>query len=217
MARKTVNGKFRNKERTMSKLINAVGEVIQNQGYFKLGVNNIARTAGVNKKLIYKYFGNVESLIKSYIMERDYWLVFNEQLWNRLLDDNLDHGKELNVKILIELFKHLSNVPEAQKIILWEISENSSVMREINRFREHIRMKLFSSTGDLLSDTSADIEAMNAIILGGIYYLHLRTNAIGGICNIDIRTIEGEKRILDALTIIVELMYNEGRKQKLTK
>ena len=123
MARKIPEGEFRNKARTMSKLIDAVGEIIRTQGYTKLGVNHIASTAGVSKKLIYRYFGTADKLIETYVRSRDYWMIF----WSHaeVLENNLhaDHGKNLIETVLKNLYDHLSEMPETQKIILWEISE----------------------------------------------------------------------------------------------
>jgi AcrR family transcriptional regulator len=70
--RKKVTGEVRDREKTMLKLINAVGEIIKTEGYTALGVNNIARKAEVNKKLIYRYFDNVNSLIEIYVRGKDY-------------------------------------------------------------------------------------------------------------------------------------------------
>ncbi len=63
MARKITDGDIRNKERTKLKLIDAVAEIIQTEGYTKLGINHIARMAGVHKKSVYRYFGSVSNLI----------------------------------------------------------------------------------------------------------------------------------------------------------
>ena len=47
---------IRNKEFTKRKLIDAVGEIFRTEGHTGLGVNKVAKRAGVTKKLIYDYF-----------------------------------------------------------------------------------------------------------------------------------------------------------------
>jgi AcrR family transcriptional regulator len=49
---------IKNKELTKRKLIDAVGEIFRTEGHAGLGINKVARIAGVNKKLIYRYFKN---------------------------------------------------------------------------------------------------------------------------------------------------------------
>ena len=51
-----MNDSPKNKELTKRKLFAAVGEILKSEGYNGLGVNRVAKQAGVNKKLIYRYF-----------------------------------------------------------------------------------------------------------------------------------------------------------------
>ncbi len=196
MARKITNGEIRNKERTKLKLINAVGEVILTQGYTKLGINNIANKAELSKKLIYKYFGTVDNLIEIYVKGKDYWMSFNNEVKELVKQHEYNHGKDLVPIILENLFENLINVPETQKILLWEISEESKLMREVSTIREKLGSNLFSLMNPSFEKTDVEIRAVCALLLGGIYYLVLHSNATGGtFCEIDIKTEEGKKPI----------------------
>ncbi|SEM75748.1 transcriptional regulator, TetR family [bacterium A37T11] len=131
MARKITDGNIRNKERTKLKLLDAVGEIIQTEGYTKLGINHIAQVAGVHKKLVYRYFGTVNNLIETYVRIKDYWLSLRYEA-DRILDAGKDDcGRAVAPKILENLMSYLNGSPEMQKIILWEISEKSKLMRVI--------------------------------------------------------------------------------------
>lgn len=55
---------YENKENTKRKLIYAVGEIFKTEGPSGLGVNKVARIAGVNKKLFYRYFTSLKSWSK---------------------------------------------------------------------------------------------------------------------------------------------------------
>lgn len=50
----------KNKEQTKRRLIDAVGEIFRTSGYPGLGVNKVAKAAGVSKELIYRYFGSFD-------------------------------------------------------------------------------------------------------------------------------------------------------------
>ena len=64
---------MKNREQTEEKILEAVGSIIENQGFEKVGINAIATEAGVSKMLIYRYFGGVEELIAQYLIQKDYW------------------------------------------------------------------------------------------------------------------------------------------------
>ncbi len=46
-------------------MIDAIGKIIREEGYLNLGVNKIAKVAGIHKKLIYRYFDNADNLIET--------------------------------------------------------------------------------------------------------------------------------------------------------
>lgn len=215
MARKIPEGEFRNKERTKMKLIQAVGDIIRTQGYTKLGVNHIAATAGVSKKLIYRYFGTAKNLIETYVKGKDYWMVFRESISELADRRGDDYGRGFMSTILQNLYEHLSGSPEAQKIILWEISEKSRLMREISGGREKLGAELFAVVDPFFEGTDIDIRAILALLLGGVYYVALHSNATGGsFCDIGTETEERKNRLFKTLEDILEWTYAQAARQK---
>ena len=55
----------RNRDETSARLLAAVGEVLARDGFAALGVNAVAKQAGVDKVLIYRYFGGLPELIQA--------------------------------------------------------------------------------------------------------------------------------------------------------
>ena len=72
MIRKKYQGKYNDKERSKSKLLNAVGKVLQSKGYTGLTATNIAKEAGLSRRLITIYFDSVEDLIENDFIELKY-------------------------------------------------------------------------------------------------------------------------------------------------
>ncbi|MUM78904.1 TetR family transcriptional regulator [Pseudodesulfovibrio sp. F-1] len=64
---------IRNREITQQKLIGAVGKVLAESGFRHLGINQVAREAGVDKKLIYRYFGGLPGLLAAYGDTAHFW------------------------------------------------------------------------------------------------------------------------------------------------
>lgn len=218
MARKIPEGEFRNKARTKLKLIDAVGEIIRTQGYTKLGVNNIAASAGVSKKLIYRYFETADKLIETYVKSRDYWMKFEDKAEKLVNQDHPDHGRRLIESALKSLYDHLSEAPETQKIILWEISEHSNLMREISERREGFGREVFALTDPFFEGTSIDLRAISGLLWGGIYYQILHSNATGGsFCEIENESQERKKRLFKSIENILKWAYGEAEKQRSIK
>ncbi|HEV2178794.1 MAG TPA: helix-turn-helix domain-containing protein, partial [Gemmatimonadaceae bacterium] len=63
----------RDREATRNKLMDAVERIAIRDGFEACGVNAIAQEAGVDKVLIYRYFGGVDGLISTVIAERAAW------------------------------------------------------------------------------------------------------------------------------------------------
>ncbi|WP_420149910.1 TetR/AcrR family transcriptional regulator [Spirosoma sp.] len=57
--------KRRNKEKTIVKILQAAGDAIARGGVSKAGVNAIAKQAGINKVLLYRYFNGWNGLIEA--------------------------------------------------------------------------------------------------------------------------------------------------------
>lgn len=212
--RKRPQGEIRDKERTKLKLLAAVGEIIRKEGYKGLGVNKIAYTAGVNKKLIYRYFENVDKLIEQYVREKDYWVSFVSNMDVGLFISE-DFGREALSTILNKQLDFFYTADEMQQIVLWEISEQSTLMREIAEAREHLGSELFALSDALFRKSKVDLRALVALQVAGIYYLVLHAKHNGStFCEIDINTEEGRSRIKNAMQQINQWAFDAAEKKK---
>src|SRR5690606_22460993 len=151
--RKRPQGEIRDRERTKLKLLSAVGQIIRTEGYQGLGVNKIAQIAGVNKKLIYRYFDSVDNLVEKYVREKDYWVSFVDKI-NVADSFQQDFGQVALPNLLTQQLDFFFGADELQNIVLWEISKQSSLMREIANAREELGSDLFRLTDPLFSDTT---------------------------------------------------------------
>ncbi|XBK18664.1 TetR/AcrR family transcriptional regulator [Pedobacter lusitanus] len=215
MVRKTTDGPIRNKEKTRLKLLNAVGEIIRTEGYKGLGVNNIAAKAKADKKLIYLYFESVDKLVETYVRQKDYWEGFTDGIQALIEEHKGNFAEDLASKILVDQFNFFLQADEMQKVILWEISEKNELMREIADAREVMGNELFKLTDPQFENTTVDLRAIQALLIGGIYYLVLHAKSNGStFCGIDINEQQGQDRIINSLKQVVEWTYTEAKNQK---
>ena len=68
----------RDSAKTKERLLEAVDDVLARDGFGGLGVNTLAREAGVDKVLIYRYFGGLNGLLKAYAEAGDLWWTVEE-------------------------------------------------------------------------------------------------------------------------------------------
>jgi AcrR family transcriptional regulator len=205
----------KNKEETKRKLIRAVGEIFRTEGHTGLGVNKVAKLAGVSKKLIYRYFGTFENLIEAHVVETDYWMAFADKL-QHLIDKNINLGSQkLITDILQNQFRFFATDKDMQKLILWEVSTDSALMRSIHRTREAMGQRLLAMTDQDFANSDVNFRAIGALLVGGIYYTILHARFNGGIfSDVDISTEEGKEEIIRMIEKIVGWAYTEAKAGK---
>ncbi|QKJ28399.1 TetR/AcrR family transcriptional regulator [Mucilaginibacter mali] len=208
MTKKRYQGETNDKERSMQRLMEAVGCVIKEKGYSGLGPTNIAKAAGLNKRLIYFYFGTVDNLIEQYVRSKDYFAGASNGA-NQLLEQNKASGTcKLLESLLINQLEHFYNNEEMQKIILWQISQKSQIMYEVAETREQLGAHFFELADKELDRAKVDLRAVAGLLVGGIYYMVLHAKSNDSLfCQIDVNTKEGIERIKSAISTILADTY----------
>lgn len=196
----------------MQKMIDAVGQVLKEWGYVGLSAKNICHAAGVDRKLISEYFGDVNSLIEAYITGNDYWMAKVAPKMQAIVSEAERFAADEIISILHLMYDEVNTSIDLQRILVWEISEYQEKLRQLADNREALGTALFQITDRDFAGTDINQRAMLAVQIAGIYYLILHAKACGStFCEIDIKTSEGEKAIKEALTKIVSIMYASAK------
>ncbi|WP_277110867.1 TetR/AcrR family transcriptional regulator [Chryseobacterium taklimakanense] len=209
MAKKIIKGPVRDKEKTKERLLAAVGKIIQTTGYQGLKVSAIAKEAGCDKKLIYDYYGSTEDLITEYVRQQDYW---NKVGIAPEYTPTPEETKEFTKELVLQQYEMLRQNKELQKIILWELSEENYILRQLADEREKQGELLFQHlTDDLFKDSDVNLRAIIAILISGSYYLNLHTEVNGStFCGIYLKTKDGREEIQQALKKIIEWTFENN-------
>ncbi|KGE16009.1 TetR/AcrR family transcriptional regulator [Sphingobacterium deserti] len=202
--RKVVSGPIRDKEKTKRRLIATVGKVLQKYTYSGLTITNIAKESGLNPKLIYLYFGNLDGLIEEYIIEKDFWSPKSRTQITELLEHPKPIGAEAMNEVFQLQFDAFLKDKAIQRIIHWEMGMKNKLLRKVADDRENIGNQLLERIDPSFNETDIDIRATLALILGGIYYLTLHAKNNGStIAGIDINEDEGRERIEQAIERLI--------------
>ena len=207
--RKKYQGEINDKQRSMGKLIGAVGKVIQTVGYTGLTPTNIARVAGLDRKLISLYFGSVNNLVETYIKSKDYWLAATGDASEIMKHNKGEKTREILESVLLNQLDYFYSNPEMQKIIVWQLSEQTDIMKQVCTEREKMSTSFFALSDKELEGRQVDLRATAAILVAGIYYLVLHAKTDNGLfCEIDINSEQGMDRIKAAVKTILEGAYS---------
>ena len=213
--RKVTSGPIRNKERTKERLIATVGKVIHKYGYPGLTLVNIGKESGLDRKLVYVYFGSLDNLVETYILQKDFWKKVATKKIENILEHPESIGKDEISSLLINQFETLYKDKTLQKIIHWELGEKNKILRNISDQREAIGEELFKYIDSDFKDYTTNPRALIALLIGGIYYLTLHSKTNGStFCGIDINKPEGRIEIIETISNTISLLYSDLKKIK---
>ena len=198
--------KPRDREATRARLIKAVGSLLARKGFKGLGVNAVARQAGVDKVLIYRYFGGLPELIVAFGRDGNFWPSIKE-----LAGGDVEAYSRLPVTDqLSQLSRNFMNAirtrPITQEILAWEMVERNELTAELETIRENTMMNFFDMFFPAI-DTGPDIAAMGAIIGAGISYLVSRARQISIYNGVNLDTETGWLRLERAMDTMIRGLF----------
>ena len=196
-------GPARNRETTRQLLMGAVGELLAEKGFAGLGVNAVARQAGVDKVLIYRYFGGLSGLIKAFGQEGDFWPTIEE-----LAGGDIDAFRQLSLDskltaLGINFLRSIRRRPLTQEVMAWEMVQRNALTEELEIIRE-TRMLRFAELFLPVDGARVDVMAMLAIFGAGLSYLVCRSRWVRWYNGVDLDSEDGWQRIETAVGQMVQ-------------
>jgi len=194
---------IRNKEMTQERLIKAVGKVMAEVGFQRLGVNLVAREAGVDKKLIYRYFHGLQGLVAAYGETVEFWPTAEE-----LMRDDLERIREMVPHQLMALFfkRYLHAIlrrPQTLEILAWEAIERNELTRGLEEVRAKTALEFF----ELMREDPpehVDLTALVIVMAGAVNFLAVRSRIHRSLGGVDLQSDAGWGRIEGTIDLILE-------------
>ncbi|MBN1332794.1 MAG: TetR/AcrR family transcriptional regulator [Synergistales bacterium] len=194
---------MRNKEDTKKNLLASLDRILKERGFEGLGINAVAREAGVSKMLIYRYFGNMEGLLEAYAGSKGFWPAQKTEMEN-ILSENRDRGiPDLASAYMKHFLRELRKRPATQEVMRWELSHQNEITRSLATIREEQGMEMMDFLEDQLKlKDQLDIKALTALISAGISYLILRAKTADVFLGIPINDDTGWERMETIIEVI---------------
>ena len=208
----------RNREETESKLICAVGETIAASGFSNIGVNAIARQAGVDKKLIYRYFDGLDGLYKAYAASADFWPPVSEILGTDADFAELKHQPFAHImrRVFARYVDAIRARPLTMEILAWETLERNALTIELENVREQMGLALFAQM-EQIDVPAADWQAIVNIFSGAIHYLLVRGRKVRFFTGMDLHDDAAWNRLLDSIEFICQSIESNNEQNQLER
>lgn len=190
---------LRDRARTEGCLIEAVGNLLSVKGFSALGINAIAREAGVDKVLIYRYFDGLDGLLKAYSESQNFWPSIDDVLKPSLQQLEAAPAGEKAAIVLANLFDELRKRPQTIEVLRWELIENNPLTDGLASFREKWSIEVVRRFFDDDTAAEGDIIVLANLLFAGLQYLLVKAKSTRVFGGIPLRTEDGMQRLRQAI------------------
>lgn len=195
----------RNRTRTADTILAAAKAELAEKGFAGWGINGIARAAGCDKQLIYRYFGGLDGLAEAIGTDVAAWL---EEALSARPGEAAASYAELVSRLLLAFLDALRANPLAQKIVAWEVAEESPLVKRFAEARGKVMLQWIArERGELVPPEGVDVFAANALLVAGVQHLVLAGAASGSFSGIDLTQEANWDRIRRAVTAMAAAAY----------
>ena len=165
----------RSRLHTEQRILEAVGSLLLEQGYASVGINAIARKAGCDKVLIYRYFGGFEPLLLAYAETTTLWWEVDEIITESAEDCRDIALSDFLQQLLDRYVKALEARPLTLEIMAWEMSDQNPLTHHLARLRSERGMELVKRIRAYYQQPNVDIGGVLGVFGAAINYLVIRT------------------------------------------
>src|ERR1700712_1201455 len=125
--------RMRDRAGTEHAVLDAAKRLLAEEGFQNFGINAVARGAGCDKQLIYRYYGGLDGLVEAIGTDLGSWVRdrIPEEAGGMFL---LTYG-DLMERLILQFIEALRADPLMRRIVAWEISESTEQVRRLSEAR----------------------------------------------------------------------------------
>jgi AcrR family transcriptional regulator len=194
---------------TKARILEALGHIIIRDGLGAVGINALAREAGADKVLIYRYFGDLDGVYRAYAEQSDFWYSSAEMM------AGIDASKTaLPEAIKLLLRRHATGIrkrPVTLAVLAAEPALRTPLVVALEEVRERRALELMAWLAQHYQPPPGiDLEAIGLIISGAFNYLAARARNIRVMSGVGIRTDQDWDRLFKAMDQIVDGVFSRA-------
>ncbi len=197
----------RSRQKTKERILESLGNLLARQGFANVGINTVAREAGCDKVLIYRYFGGMEGLFEAFARWREILPQPPKQSGDESGDTRQDFETEA-ISFLSGFARTLRDDPVMREIMIWELLERNSLTDALAKEREKRGLEV---VGQFSEKSTEEFTAAASIISAGITYLALRGKTADVYNGIELTSEEGWEQIEKGIDFLVRAVAAQPR------
>lgn len=189
----------RDRAATEERILRAVGEVLARDGFKALGVSSVAKEAGVDKVLIYRYFGGLPELLRTWGASGRFWPRVQDLL--REQGEGFLHlpAAERWARFMEHFIDALRQRPLTLAVLAAEVDERNELTAILEAEREEWGEEAARVIGRGVFERTLHLRALTIMQVAAVQYLLLRARSIRIFGGIDIQSDAGWAEFKGAL------------------
>lgn len=198
--------RIKNRAQTQAAIFAAARDLLAEEGFQGFGINAIARRAGCDKQLIYRYYGGLDGLLDAIGTDLGGWVKAHipEDTGGMFL---LTYG-DLMERLALLYLEALRHDPLVCKIIAWEVSKDTPQVRRLAEARSRALAKwLDRMRGSLAPPKGVDPQTVNAILFAAIQHLVIASVATGEFAGLPLRNEKDWDKVAASVRRLVRGIY----------
>ncbi|MBN8509739.1 MAG: TetR/AcrR family transcriptional regulator [Burkholderiales bacterium] len=194
----------RDRAATEERILRAVGEVLARDGFGAVGVNAIARQAGVDKVLIYRYYGGLPALLAAWGESGRFWPTVDELIGPDPQAFECLPAAERYAQFLDRFVDALRARPMTLEILAAEVVVRNELTAILESQREAWgeRATRLLRPADLAR--APELPDLTLLLVAGVQYLLVRSRKIRIFGGIDLHTDAGWDRLKAAVRAMAQ-------------
>lgn len=192
----------RDREKTGKAILDAVGRLILREGLSGVGINALAREAGADKVLIYRYFGDLDGVYRAYAEHGDFWWSVEDML------EGIEEIGSLAEALKTGMRRHAEEMrkrPITLAVIAAEPENRTPLVVALEEVRERRSLELMKAIGAHYPvPERADLAVLTGLLAAAIDYLAARARKIRVYGGVGIRSEEDWNRIFVTVDAMID-------------
>jgi AcrR family transcriptional regulator len=200
----------RDRTATEERILEAVGSVLAREGFTALGINAIAKQAGVDKVLIYRYFGGLPELLRAWGNSGRFWPSVADLLQRDpgLLDKP---AAERYTRFFEHFIDELRARPLTLEILAAEVLDRNELTAILETEREQWGEEASRVLGGAELAGAPQTQALTLLMVAGVQYLLLRARKIRVFGGIDLHSDQAWADIKRAIGTLARQLFATPR------
>ena len=182
---------------------NAALELIKESGFHNITVTSIMQKAKIEPIVFYNRYADLNAFVDEFVRRYDYW--FSDVISTI---EVIDNPKEQYISILTTLLESLQGNKGMQQLLRFEIASYNDTTIRTAGLREFHTLPLVDKYKKIFEKSQVEIDAVSALVIGGIYYLVLHSD-LTEFSGIDINSKEGKEKIRRAIKSLGCMFFDD--------